>query len=529
MQYGESLGQIASINIPELHALGITGKGVRIGFADTGFRWKMHKSTKHARVIAEYDFVYSDTTTADEVQDTKGQDEHGTHVFSTVAGYDPDEPFIGAAPLAEFVLAKTENVRYERSIEQDNFAAAVEWMEAQGVDIISTSLGYDKFDTIGIREESYRYEELDGKTTIVARAVNLATARGVLCVNSAGNNGPALRTLASPGDADSSLTIAASRSDTISLPAKFTSRGPRGDGRLKPDLAARGEAVMGASVAAERAYALANGTSLSTPIVSGGAALLLSVFPELRVWELRSLLIKTASQAQQPDVHLGYGLADIPAAMRSRGLILAPTLASYPVYQAIRVVAAAITNHPTVSVKLYVRFSASSDFTIFYMKRSLLNEAFFECDLPLSSFAGKPAQSYIIADNGVEQRRYPYQFAQTPPDYHILSPVISNIPLGFSTAHLSFVFPEPGIIEGIHPLPVQRGNTATLMMITPDAGILTVSVFSMLGQQVYSGTTAVSTGLSHIFFPTTLLSNGVYSVRVLYNGTVRTFPCIISE
>ena len=87
--------------------------------------------------------------------------------FSTIAAYKPGE-IIGAAYSAEFYLAKTEYVPTETRTEEDNFAAGVEWLESKGVDVMTTSLGYNTFDnTIG----SYTYKDMNGQTAVCTKSL----------------------------------------------------------------------------------------------------------------------------------------------------------------------------------------------------------------------------------------------------------------------------------------------------------------------------------------------------------------------
>ncbi len=175
-------------HIPAVHDMGITGEGVRIGILDTGFDWENHISLSGRTVIAEYDFVYNDFETAnDEFDESFQQHNHGTSVFSIMAGFDEGN-LIGPAFNSEFVLAKTEYLPKEIHAEEDNYAAALEWMDSIGVDITSSSLGYSYgFEDYG--EVSYTYEDMDGKTTIVTKAAELAFDRGIVVITSAGNEG----------------------------------------------------------------------------------------------------------------------------------------------------------------------------------------------------------------------------------------------------------------------------------------------------------------------------------------------------
>jgi subtilisin family serine protease len=189
--YGNTYAQLAQLNIPAVHDSGYTGRNVRIAIIDAGF-YKDHVAFKRIiddnRLIAEWDFIFNDNNVQDETREdtTSGgtQANHGTSVWSVIGGYDP-YVYIGAAYNAEFLLAKTEKIGSESIIEEDHFVAAVEWAEARGADIISSSVAYRDFDN---QAEDYFFEDLDGKTSISAKAINWAFERGVLSVIAAGND-----------------------------------------------------------------------------------------------------------------------------------------------------------------------------------------------------------------------------------------------------------------------------------------------------------------------------------------------------
>lgn len=305
LDYGNSFTQLNLSKIPALHEKGITGQGVLIGLLDTGFRWRQHESLQNVNVIAERDFVFGDDTTANQPGDHPGQDSHGTAILSIVGGKKEGKLY-GASYESNFILGKTEDIRTEKRVEEDNYAAAIHWMEKYGVDVISSSLSYSEFDDIA---ESYSYKDMNGLTTIVARAVDSAFARGVVMVTAAGNefNTP-WKYIISPADAKYVLAVGAVNS-TGSI-AGFSSRGPTSDGRIKPDVCAMGVGVYAAFPGFPSLYSTANGTSASTPIVAGIAGLLLSHFTELNPNQVRDAIRLTASQANKPDTIYGWGIAD---------------------------------------------------------------------------------------------------------------------------------------------------------------------------------------------------------------------------
>jgi subtilisin family serine protease len=303
IKYGSSFTQLNLSGIPTVHEQGITGDGVLIGILDTGFKWKEHESLVNAKVIAEYDFMFKDSVTADQPEDLQGQHNHGTAVFSVIGGY-KDSTLIGAAYNSSFVLGKTEDVRSETRIEEDYYAAALIWMESLGVDITTSSLGYNIFDD---SVYSYTYSDMDGKTTVVTKAAELAFQRGVVTVTAAGNEGNnSWFHIIAPGDGFNTTAVGAVSYDTVL--AYFSSRGPTADGRIKPDIVAQGVGVFSASASGYSFYNYVNGTSMATPIAAGVAALLLSAHPYLKNTQVRNILLESAGNFSSPNNEIGYGL-----------------------------------------------------------------------------------------------------------------------------------------------------------------------------------------------------------------------------
>ena len=109
---------------------------------------------------------------------------------------------MGLAQSSEFLLARTERVLVENESEEELWLMAMEWADANGADIINTSLGYTS-------DEYFNYQ-MDGETSLIARAVNLAAKKGILVLVSAGNSGDDdWKYIATPADADSALTVGA--------------------------------------------------------------------------------------------------------------------------------------------------------------------------------------------------------------------------------------------------------------------------------------------------------------------------------
>jgi hypothetical protein len=177
-------------------------------------------------------------------------------------------------------------------------------MENCGFYITSSSLCYSQFDASTF---SYTYEDMDGKTTIVTRSEETAFRKGVLTVTSAGNEGSTpWFYITAPADGFNTIGVGAVNSSNEV--AGFSGRGPTFDGRTKPDVVTRGVSVYGASAGNFNGYTRASGTSLSAPIASGIASLLLSAYPHLKNTQLRNIFFETAGNTTTPNNERGYGL-----------------------------------------------------------------------------------------------------------------------------------------------------------------------------------------------------------------------------
>lgn len=317
LDYGETAAQLLAIDIPSLHMRGLHGEGIIIGILDTGFN-RVHEafhSTEHPLdVIAEWDFVSNDGNTGIQTGDDPNQHKHGTWVLGTIAAYLPGSA-IGGAFAAKFVLTKTEVYATETIIEEDYYVAGLEFIEAHGADLATSSLGYIDW---------YTPEMLDGLTAITTRAVNIATANGLVCITSAGNGGhdadPVTHTILAPADAFNVISCGASNiNGTI---AGFSSDGPTADGRIKPEILAPGVSVATVNSTNPTGLAHVSGTSFSAPLTAAATALLLQARVDLSVAGVRSAFFTTASDfvatgATDPLFVRGYGVISALAAAQS--------------------------------------------------------------------------------------------------------------------------------------------------------------------------------------------------------------------
>jgi serine protease AprX len=299
--YGPSFAQIAVHNGHLLHELGYHGEGMDIAVLDAGYinLYKLpifDKLIDSGRILSTWDFVDGDAS-IEYVHD------HGTYVLSTMAGWMPDS-LIGTAYGANFHLLRTEDVVSEHVIEEDNWIAAAEYADSAGVYIMNTSLSYAQFDD---SLASHTYADMDGNTTRITIAADLAAARGMLLVNSAGNSGSsAWHFIAAPADADSVLTVGAINAERQHV--SFSSFGPTADGRVKPDVMAVGlDAVI---CQHDSTIRTGNGTSFSSPILCGLVACLWQAHPDKSNHEIMAAVRKSSSLYVTPNDSMGYGIPD---------------------------------------------------------------------------------------------------------------------------------------------------------------------------------------------------------------------------
>lgn len=296
--------QLSLVGINDMHAAGYTGEGIHIAVMDAGFpgvntAGAFSHIFEDNRLIDAYDFVHDDP-------DAFVLSNHGTNVLSVIAGYLPDA-YTGSAYGASFHLYITEDVSGEYRIEEYNWLFAAERADSAGADIISTSLGYNTFDDPSM---NYDKSQLDGKTTVIARAAKLAAERGITIVSSAGNEGNnAWETITTPADSEYVLAVAATNAHGVR--SSISSIGPSADGRIKPDVGAMGVGVSVVNPSGN--LGMASGTSLAAPIVTGLLAGIWQKYPHLSNLQLLDAVRSTASQAENPDHLLGYGIPNFRA------------------------------------------------------------------------------------------------------------------------------------------------------------------------------------------------------------------------
>ncbi|MGW2182587.1 S8 family peptidase [Streptomyces sp. NPDC001732] len=284
-------------------AAGYDGKGTKVAVLDTGVDAE-HPDLK-GRVAASENFT--DSNTADDRQG------HGTHTISTVGGSGAasDGKKKGVAPGADLLAGKVLN---DSGFGAESWIiAGMQWAVDQKADVVSMSLGSP--------------EPTDCTDPMSVAAEKLAQSKGTLFVIAAGNSGPSLNTVSSPGCAPSVLTVGAVDRDDST--AQFSSRGPAiVSHTLKPEIAAPGVNISAAAAGGRGIYAYQSmsGTSMATPHVAGAAAIVKQRHPDWTAQQIKAALVSSAKSDIPGDVReTGGGRLDVKAAIDTT-LVGAPAI-----------------------------------------------------------------------------------------------------------------------------------------------------------------------------------------------------------
>ncbi len=311
--FGLTDNQFAVHNAQKLLLAGFQGKGIEVGVIDAGFT--------NFDVIPWFDTVkLSGFKNFVPESDIFATSDHGTKVLSTMAVYQPGL-MMGSAPEAAYWLLRSEDVRSEYPVEEDYWVRAIEYADSLGIDLINTSLGYNRFDDNHL---NYSFSDLTGEVSFMSRAADVAFEKGMLIVVSAGNEGnKPWQKITPPGDARHVLAVGAVGTDSVI--ASFSSHGLMEDGRVKPDLVSVGKGTI--TIGQEGLIGFTNGTSLSSPFLAGLIASLWSVNPDLHRAELIDIIKQSSDRYLMPDSVYGNGIPDFQKAMPK-------VLATLPVVEA---------------------------------------------------------------------------------------------------------------------------------------------------------------------------------------------------
>lgn len=304
--YGNAAAQVRVNNVQWLHRMGFRGENMQMMLLDGGFQnidtiscFEILRNDH--RLLGARNFVQPE-------KDPMRRHSHGTMVLSCIASYLPGN-LVGTAPMVQVYVAQTEDSRSENRIEEDNWVAGLEYADSLGCQVLNSSLGYTTFDD-SVNQRTY--DDLTGQVSHASIAATIAASKGLLICNSAGNEGASKwKYIGAPADAKDILTVGAV--NTKGKRAYFSSFGPTADGRIKPDACAVGRNTYVSSPVG--LITIADGTSFSSPMLSGMVACLWQAFPEKSNYEIMEAVRKAGDRnisfngeiITQPDSNDGYG------------------------------------------------------------------------------------------------------------------------------------------------------------------------------------------------------------------------------
>jgi len=291
---------------------GVTGKGIGVAVVDTGIA---NDPALRGHVVRRVDFV-------DPLNPTSGDPAgHGTHLAGIVAASSPS--LTGVAPDASLVAVRVLDEQGNGRL--STVIKGLEWTVLHrhelGIRVVVLALSAPA-------SGSYLDDPL-------AAAAEMAWQSGLVVVAAAGNSGPAAGTVGTPGIDPLILTVGSSdeqgtpnvADDTVPW---FSSHGPTADGIAKPDLVTPGRKIVSLRVPGStldvqmpthrepNGLFRLTGTSPSTAVAAGAAALVLQQRPDLTPDQLKAVLTASAHPLAGVDRSVqGAGSVDVAAALRT--------------------------------------------------------------------------------------------------------------------------------------------------------------------------------------------------------------------
>jgi subtilisin family serine protease len=325
---------VMRVNADDVWAMGYTGQGMVVMTADTGVQWDHPAIQPNYRgwngTTADHNYNWWDAVA--QVTAPIDPNGHGTHVTGTQAGGDGPGPFtndIGVAPGAKWIGC--------RNMEPSGFGTPARYTQCMDFAIAPWDLNQQNPNpdlSPDAINNSWSCPTSEGCTdpNILLTPVNNVRAAGIVFAAAAQNGGPACSTIVDPPGIYDPATTVGSTTNTDAL-SSFSSRGPvtrDGSNRRKPDIVAPGSGVR--SSYPTNTYTLLSGTSMATPHIAGGVALLLSARPSLRgnVDAIETVLFASAFRTLPsvttcggtpynvfPNNMYGYGRLDLLAAVNA--------------------------------------------------------------------------------------------------------------------------------------------------------------------------------------------------------------------
>lgn len=280
---------LKKIGAYEAHDRRIFGEGIGVAVLDTGIYPHPDFFREGNRLHAFSDFVNHHHEPYDDGN-------HGTHICGIIAsgGKDARGRYIGIAPGAHLICAKILGADGNGKVATAlaAFQWIHQWRHFYNIRILNISMGMPVL---------HPHDEFSP----FMQGIHSLWDAGILVVAAAGNNGPKPKSITAPGIGREIVTVG-------SCEERFSGRGPTINCIKKPDLCAPGSQIYSCKNRGQE-YTYKSGTSMSTPMVCGAAALLLSIHPELTNREVKERLMQSSKSLGLPWQQQGAGMLNIPA------------------------------------------------------------------------------------------------------------------------------------------------------------------------------------------------------------------------
>lgn len=485
--YGKSNGQVTLHHGDFLHNHGFRGRGIQMCVLDAGFYHYLTLPTFDSirinnQILGTWDFV-------DNEEEVNGDHTHGTQCLSTIAANIPGL-FVGTAPETEFYLFRTEKGSSEYPLEEQNLAVGWERADSLGVDVCSVSLGYTTFDDPSL---NHTYNDMNGHTTIAARAADIASTRGMLILVAMGNEGTnSWHYLSTPADAVGILSVGAV--DTTGVVGSFSSYGPSSDGRVKPEVSATGVyAVVANTSTGLPSYGF--GTSFACPNMAGIAGCLWQAFPEYSNQVIMDVLEKSSNQYNHPDDRRGYGIPDARDAfvrLQKKGYLLQSDIVNCSLQFSV-----SVKTDPSMRLILQRKRDFDSDFIALdsMENNNPWNVHSFTFLDDVEDLQGTNVHYRMIMEIGSDTT-------------YMLDSLSIQVPSNTCSST------EGGILVSPNP----TNNNVILEFPLAEAGKLSIVLYNASGQRVYIKEENAIAGHYHGILPMTALPAGTYVAGIYLNN-----------
>lgn len=502
--YNYGSGSLAEIRLHQgefLHNIGLRGQGMQIALLDGGFynytSLKAFDSVNtNGQIISTWDFVSGNSSVSEDHP-------HGMQCLSTIAANIPGQ-FIGKAPKASFHLFRTEDVSTEFPIEEFNWVCGAERADSAGADLISSSVGYYDFENATF---NYSYSQLNGNTTLSAIGADLGAKKGLLIVNSAGNEGGnSWKYIITPADADSILCVGAVNASGVV--GAFSSYGPSADGQTKPDVASVGVSAL--IQGSGNTVVTGNGTSFACPNMAGLAACLWQGFPEFSNMQIIQTLRESSDRYTNPDDRTGYGIPNLKTAV---GKLLTSFTTSSATVNTCQVIIQ-WTSKDLASMRYEIDRKAPGDLAF----------------VKIAEVAAKPGeilstQSYQISHvlSNVSAGNIQFRIRQimdtTTAGFTAVYIDTTNVQLPITCFTTGFPNPnDPELKLSIVPNPSGRDQAELILEGERSLGILQIQITDAQGRMIRRLTSNKRPGRQSIPLQNTGLSTGQYWIQVNQSG-----------